>query len=61
MLNFEKMQHDSQKLKKIKAFINKYTGRNIEETNRINFLSEEDGWKKYKKNNQKNYKQCFVY
>ena len=43
MLNYEKIKKDSQRITKIKPFINKYNWEGV------NFLSEKDDWKKFEK------------
>ena len=45
MVNYQEIQYDSQKITKIKPFINKY---NWEE---INYSSEKDDQKNFQKNN----------
>ena len=44
-LNHEEIKKGPQRLTKIKLFINKYNWKGI------NFPSEKDGWKKFRKNN----------
>ena len=45
MLNHEKKRKNSERITKIKAFINKYKWEGV------NFQSEKDDWKEFEKNN----------
>ena len=54
-MNYEEIKKDSQRITKIKPFINKHNWQGI------NFPSEKDDWKKIDKNNVLYAKEIYIY